>query len=61
MALTTYLDELLGLFIALVGVVVIVRSRAMKDFLVAFVDQRPRQALDHNMVIQPLRSHLGTG
>ena len=41
MALTTYLGELLGLFITLVGLVMFFRPRTMRDLLVAFVDQRP--------------------
>ena len=41
MTLTIYLAELLGLYIALVGVVMIVRPRAMRDVLVAFIDQHP--------------------
>ena len=41
MTLTTYLAELLGLYIALVGVVTIVKPRAMRDVLMAFVAQHP--------------------
>ncbi len=40
MALTTYLAELFGLYIALMGVVMIVKQQAMREFMVAVVEQR---------------------
>lgn len=40
MTLTTYLAELVGLYIALMGVVMIVKPQAMREFMAAFVDQR---------------------
>jgi len=40
MALTTYLAELVGLYVALMGVVMLLKPKAIRDLLVAFVDQR---------------------
>jgi hypothetical protein len=40
MALTTYLAELFGLYIALMGVVMIVKTKAMRELMAAFVDHR---------------------
>jgi hypothetical protein len=40
MALTTYLAEFFGLYIALMGVVMIVKKRTMMELMAAFVDQR---------------------
>jgi uncharacterized membrane protein YkgB len=40
MALTTYLAKLFGLYVALMGVVMIVKPRAMRELMAAFVDQR---------------------
>src|SRR5215469_2735818 len=40
MALTTYLAELLGLYIALMGVVMIVKPQAMRELMAGFADNR---------------------
>jgi hypothetical protein len=40
MALTTYLAEFFGLYLALMGVVMIAKKRTMMDLMAAFIDQR---------------------